>query len=227
MYTCPECQAPFEPPSKRQIYCSLSCRLKVWRRNRHQKDPEKVRSEWRQSHHRNREKRIRRMRDRYAEHIEAERLKHRKWFASHRGEQNAKRLAYHHAHKAEANMARSENYQKTRMQAPGYILIKAAQSRAKRKRVVFCLTKDWVNSRWTGRCEVTNIEFILGQRRAGPKTFSPSIDRIDPTIGYTQENCRFVIWAFNALKHNGSDSDALRVAQAVVDGRQFLKNCPP
>jgi hypothetical protein len=59
-----------------------------------------------------------------------------------------------------------------------------------------------------GRCALTGIPFDLGpaptNKRANPYIFS--IDRIEPSLGYTKSNVRLVIWAINwALGEWGED----------------------
>jgi len=95
--------------------------------------------------------------------------------------------------------------------------VKTAEERARRKGVPFSLTAEWAISRYTGACELTGIPFVIGQRGSGPKPYSPSIDRIVPSLGYTPGNCRFILWAVNALKHIGTDADMLFIARALVE----------
>lgn len=45
----------------------------------------------------------------------------------------------------------------------------------------------------------------------------PSIDRIDPKVGYLTSNCRIILHAVNALKGEGTDADILLVANAIVE----------
>lgn len=49
--------------------------------------------------------------------------------------------------------------------------------------------------------------------------WSPSLDRIDPLQGYTPENCRLVVWMYNAAKHISSDANVLRLAQALCQSK--------
>ena len=63
---------------------------------------------------------------------------------------------------------------------------------------------------------MTDIPFIVSKRPA-PFLFSPSIDRIDPAQGYVTSNCRFVLFAVNAMKGSGTDADILVIAKAIVD----------
>jgi endogenous inhibitor of DNA gyrase (YacG/DUF329 family) len=98
---------------------------------------------------------------------------------------------------------------------PWLYLLKSRRSHAKYKNLAFDLTDEWANSRWTGRCEITGIEFRKNETN-GPHPFSPSLDRIDSCLGYTQSNCRFVLWGCNAIKGVGTDTDMLEIASAIV-----------
>jgi hypothetical protein len=111
---------------------------------------------------------------------------------------------------------RAANYQKLRNSTPWLSLIYTAKDRAKAKRLDFDLTPEWAMSIWTGRCAVTDLPFSIGLRGTGPKRMSPSIDRIDSACGYTQNNCRFILHAVNALKQDGTDEDMLFVAESIV-----------
>lgn len=105
-----------------------------------------------------------------------------------------------------------------RQQDPLPFLYRAARFRAKKKSQPFDLTIEWARRRWTGRCELTGIPFETSTGAAGPR--SPSIDKIIPSIGYTMENCRFVLSAVNSLKGNGSDAEMLFVARRLVEESQ-------
>ncbi len=105
---------------------------------------------------------------------------------------------------------------------PWFPLLAGAKQRAAKRKQPFDLTKEWASARWTGRCELTNIEFRGIEARVGNKRFamSPSIDKIDPKKGYTQDNCRFIVFAVNWFKGEGSDEDMLFIA------RELVKNMP-
>lgn len=95
-------------------------------------------------------------------------------------------------------------------------MLSSARSRAKALRLPFDLTEQWALETWTGRCAVTDLPFALGIGTWKEKMRSPSIDRIDNDGGYTQGNCRFILWAVNAIKGTGSDADVLEIAKAIV-----------
>lgn len=72
-----------------------------------------------------------------------------------------------------------------------------------------------------GVCPVTGIEFdlISGARKNGVNyhPFSPSVDKIDPRLGYTDENIRIVIWQYNAMKGQQSDTLIFDICKKIVE----------
>lgn len=54
-------------------------------------------------------------------------------------------------------------------------------------------------------CEITAAEAEeLWKRDGADKMTRPSLDRIDPTKGYTKDNCRFMEWMENVRRpHEG------------------------
>ena len=71
------------------------------------------------------------------------------------------------------------------------------KQRAGRKGLRMTLTQKWLEDRLTvGRCDLSGLEFDLASPLLGP--FSPSVDRIDSSKGYTEDNCRVILWALNA-----------------------------
>lgn len=98
-------------------------------------------------------------------------------------------------------------------------LLKRAKIRAKEKGWEFDLTRDWVLQRLKkGVCEVTGLPFDLSKQdeslRHNP--FAPSLDRIDPSRGYTKDNVQVVIWAYNAAKNEFGEYVLRAIAEALV-----------
>lgn len=103
---------------------------------------------------------------------------------------------------------------KERQAKPWIPLLRAAKVRAKKRRIPFSLTEAWAEQRWTGRCELSNVEFVLGEKKRHNK--SPSIDQIEAGKGYTPENCRFILWCINAAKGVGTDDMLYTMAEALI-----------
>ncbi len=96
-----------------------------------------------------------------------------------------------------------------------FFLLRGAKSRAVKYGRDYDLTLDWARARWTGKCELTVIEFDWS--RGTIHALSPSLDRIDSSIGYTQENCRFILQAINAFKGAESDEMMFTIARAMLE----------
>jgi hypothetical protein len=90
-------------------------------------------------------------------------------------------------------------------------LVTAARNRKRKGK--FELTTAWALCRIEkGQCEATGIPFVLD---CVGSPWSPSIDRIDNTKGYTRRNCRLVVWLYNAAKNKHDDADVLLLAEAL------------
>lgn len=72
-----------------------------------------------------------------------------------------------------------------------------------------------------GICPVTGYKFdLINGIRATGKTyhpFAPSLDKITPSLGYTNQNTRLVIWQYNVMKGEQTDSLILEICKAIVD----------
>lgn len=178
-------------------------------RRRYEKDREKKNARCREWHHKNRERVNAKRLDRHHQNKDAA---------------NARRREHYHTHKEENRAMRREKFYEARVVSPWLSILKAAKSRATKRGIVFDLTPEWIEQRWTGRCEITGLSFRIGTKVSGPKSFSPSIDRIDTTRGYAQDNCRIILWAVNALKADGSDDDMYLVAEAVTKSKTPLNS---
>jgi hypothetical protein len=79
---------------------------------------------------------------------------------------------------------KSVNMRKWRMKEPWAFLVDLSKTRAKRKHLSFDLDKEWASEKFTGKCELTGIDFVIGKGRSGFSPLSPTIDRINSRHGY-------------------------------------------
>lgn len=251
---CPKCGVSFERQQNRQTYCSKKCRTSAnskTSRERHREklnaqtrawreaNPEKSKQSNRAWYEKNREKSLAARKARHERFREEENAKFRQRHAEHREDENASRREWHANHRDESNLKRKQHWSENRDQLCankrkkyrsnreaffGESLLRSAQYRAKKKGLLFDLTKEWLSARWTGKCELSGIPFALKDGAPGPKFYSPSIDRIVAHLGYVQTNCRIVLWAVNSLKHDATDADMYRVAKALAENSSYLSD---
>ena len=83
----------------------------------------------------------------------------------------------------------------------GKKLLHAARERAKIRSLPCDLTEAdivYLIGRAKGRCELTKVPFSSGRPLGcARRPFGPSLDRIEPRLGYTRTNCRLVAFAMN------------------------------
>ncbi len=92
---------------------------------------------------------------------------------------------------------------------------------AKAKNIAFALDESWFKERLErGVCEVTGLPIRVKQYKkddqGGRGFFSPSIDRIDNSVGYIPSNCRVVAWGYNLAKNEYTDREVNALAVAVL-----------
>ena len=99
------------------------------------------------------------------------------------------------------------------------LFFKTIKRRAATNNIDFNLTIQWLEERLIrGICEVSGIAFNLDNfGKCHDKFYSPSVDRIDNSQGYTVDNCRMVLFAFNAGKHTGTDSDFIKLIHGLLE----------
>lgn len=74
------------------------------------------------------------------------------------------------------------------------------KKRAKQRSLPFDLTDEWLQTKLNkNSCEATGLSFDH-TKKPFINPYYPVIDRIDPTKGYTQDNCQLVCWMFNNAK---------------------------
>lgn len=69
-----------------------------------------------------------------------------------------------------------------------------------------------------GVCEVTGIPFKFGAE----SPWKPSIDRIDNTRGYVQDNVQIVVVLYNYAKHMFCLGDLMHLAKALIQQEQHV-----
>jgi hypothetical protein len=94
-------------------------------------------------------------------------------------------------------------------------LLALARQRAKNKDLEFNLSYDDIDL--PEFCPVLNIPIVLGERKL--KDNSPTIDRVNPGLGYIKSNVRVISWRANRLKSDAS----VREVEAIL--KYMRENC--
>jgi hypothetical protein len=157
-------------------------------------------------------------RKRYAETPkEIRKARNAAWYATNKNKQRA----YRDANKERDKATRRADYVKRR----AVLLIKGAKHRAKEINVPFDLGEHATHYQMVidaGFCQATGLPFDL--RTSGSmknrNPFSPSLDRIEPKLGYVYGNVRVVLWGFNRALSDWGDQTYATIAKA------YLKNNP-
>lgn len=119
---------------------------------------------------------------------------------------------------------RKRKHQAARAEGRLAILVQGARHRAKKRGYPFDLDDYGAQSRLTedmnrGTCRLTGLPFDLSTVRAWN---SPSLDRIKPEEGYTQDNTRIVLLAVNAALGNWGEGVFAHIARAYLEDQR----CP-
>ena len=142
-----------------------------------------------------------------AEAARSSTARHRAYYASH-PEARAKQR---HSHMARYRAERDEN--PLRRKAKN--LLAAARERAKRGGLPFGLTLEWAErelaSAVADGCPLLGIGIVLDARAHGPG--SPTVDKFDPGLGYTQENCWVISYRANSMKQNATPDFMRRILE--------------
>ena len=86
------------------------------------------------------------------------------------------------------------------------LLLQQAEIRAKKKNIQCTLTIQDLFELIPKNmmCPVLNIPLFWGNSGKGNRNNSPSIDKINPNLGYTKDNVCIISWRANMLKSNAT-----------------------
>ena len=149
--------------------------------------------------------------------ITAAKLKKRKSVEEHITQANKARKEWRKKRIKEFQPKERENERKQRRDFPYIHLLRSAKVRARKNGLEYRLTREWAKTRWMGKCELTGIDFQYFEEGKIGYFYSASLDRIDNSIGYLPDNCRFILYALNIMKGQASDHDVYKIALAVIN----------
>ena len=114
------------------------------------------------------------------------------------------------------HLAKVQQAQREKPSNRAYTLWTSAKKRAKARNIEFSISREDVAA-WlaSGVCQVTGLPFDLklGTKRQEP--LAPSLDRINPKLGYVAGNVQCVCWLYNRAKGDGTHDELMILATAL------------
>lgn len=105
-------------------------------------------------------------------------------------------------------------------------LIQSAMGRAKKVSLEVSVDYDWIKDNISSHCPCCSRIFKAGPSNGrGKNSYDrPSLDRINPLIGYTKSNTRIICNECNRIKNNGTFQQHDQIAKWISRGAQQF-NC--
>lgn len=96
-------------------------------------------------------------------------------------------------------------------------ILTTIKARAKRKNLPFNLTQAYLKSIATDLCPVFNIPLMWVRENSNKPCAayfdSPSLDRINPQLGYVEGNVAWISMKANYIKSNATSQELIKVAK--------------
>ena len=100
-----------------------------------------------------------------------------------------------------------------------------ARDRAKRKNVLFNITKQDLMDLWNkqkGKCAISGISMTYTMD-TGRNPYNVSVDQINPSSGYTKDNIQLVCMCVNQLKSDFDMSIILNICENILKNNKHEK----
>lgn len=98
------------------------------------------------------------------------------------------------------------------------------RSFCKKRGISFDLDAEYLESIWTERCPVFGVEFVKHDKT---HDYSPALDRIDPSRGYTKGNVVYISARANRIKYDASPEELRKVLDFVEGATTIPEGSTP
>jgi hypothetical protein len=175
-------------------------RSKKWR----EANPDKIKARRRRYYDATRETRVARSSEWYEANKDRKSEYDKKWRADRKEELQA----YQKKYRIENREKRIESDLRRRADRPSRYLLNSVKGRAKTKGILFNITEEDIPI--PEYCPVLGIPLFFGNTHQGDN--SPSVDRINPKLGYVKGNVAVISLRANAIKQNATVEEIRAVA---------------
>jgi len=136
----------------------------------------------------------------------------------------AERQAAYRSRNPERSKQHWRDYSNT-LNGTATLLLNYANDRAKRNNLAYDLDRDFVLEKLkVGKCELTDLPFVKQISKGGGRNpMTPSLDRIEPDLGYIKSNVRMICFGLNAALGNWGEETFLLFAKAMINKRSITK----
>jgi hypothetical protein len=103
-------------------------------------------------------------------------------------------------------------------------LLYNSRYRAKKKGLEHSLTLEWIQTEVNkGTCALTGLPLSLDKPKGASRSpWSPSLDRKDSNLGYTEDNTQVVCVVVNTLKNAATLNDLLLLSLALLRKHKMM-----
>jgi hypothetical protein len=92
-----------------------------------------------------------------------------------------------------------------------------SRKRAKAKGLEHTLTISDLYELFTATCPISGVDLLWQCGHGKPQDTSPSLDRLDPTLGYTPDNVWLISYRMNRIKNDATLAELSMILNAVSE----------
>jgi hypothetical protein len=92
------------------------------------------------------------------------------------------------------------------------------KSRAKKENIPFNLSFNYAMSIVTEECPALGVKLAWAEQKGMDRNKSPSLDKINPALGYVEGNVMWLSFMANAMKRDASKEQLRKFAEWILNG---------
>ena len=102
-----------------------------------------------------------------------------------------------------------------------------SRKRAKKRGVEHTISIEFLYSLYTDTCPISGVSLLWERGHGKPQENSPSLDRIDSTKGYTEDNVWLISYRMNRIKNDSTIEELRMILSACLEvtSRYSSKQC--